>query len=153
MYCWYTSILLHYMEAMTRLTASGTSPDHPGSNSVNVIRLFPASSRRRRSHGHRHYSPSNLHNFSIDSFVTLIEKPLGIHHIHTKLYSLPLQRIKSLFDESKSILLPDSNSPKYRITGIILDVAHHRLHKPVLTNSYTLEKRQFLNIHFANKGT
>jgi len=24
--------------------------------------------------------------------------------------------------------------------------------KPVLTNSYTPEKRKFLNIHFANKG-
>jgi len=47
----------------------------PGSNSVNVMRLFTASSRRRRSHGYRHYSPPNLHNFSIDSLVTLIEKP------------------------------------------------------------------------------
>jgi len=61
----------------------------------NVMRFFPASSR---------------HNFSI---VTLIEKPLGVHHIRTKLYFLPLQRLKSLFDESKSTLLPDSNSPKY----------------------------------------
>jgi len=84
----------------------------PGSNSVNVMRLFPACSRRRRSHSHGHYSPSNLHNFSIDSLVTLIEKPLGVYHIRTKLYSLPLQKLKSPFDVSKSTLLPDSNSSK-----------------------------------------
>jgi len=118
------------------------------------MRLFAASSRRRHSHGHRYYSPPNLNTgtFSIDSLVTLIAKPLGVHHIRTKLYSLPLQRFKSLFDESKSILLPDSNSPKYWVIDIILDVNHHRLYKPVLTNSYTPEKRKFLNLHFGNKG-
>jgi len=63
----------------------------PGSNSVNVMRLFPASSRRKRSHGHRHYSPPNLYNFSIDSLITLIEKLLAVHHIRAKLYSLPLK--------------------------------------------------------------
>jgi len=84
----------------------------PGSNSVNVMRLFQASSRRRHSHGHRRYSLLNLHNLSIDSLVRRIEKPLGVHHIRTKLYSLLLQKLKSFFDESKSILLPDSNSPK-----------------------------------------
>jgi len=67
------------------------------------------------------------------------------------LYSLPHQRLKSLFDESKSILLPDSNAPKYRVIGIILDVVHHRLYKPILTNSYTPEKSTYLNLHFANK--
>jgi len=77
------------------------------------MRLFPVSSRRRRSHGHWHYSPPNLHNFSIDSLVILIEKPLGVHRIRTKLYSLPIQRLNSLFDVSKSTLLPDSNSPIY----------------------------------------
>jgi len=35
---------------------------------------------------------------------------------------------------------------------IILDVAHHRLYKPILTNSYTPEKRKIWNLHFANKG-
>jgi len=49
------------------------------------------------------------------------------------LYSLPLQKLKSLFDVSKSTLLPHSNSPKYRVISIILDVAHHGLYKPVLT--------------------
>jgi len=48
--------------------------------------------------------------------------------------------------------LPDSNSPKDRVTDIILDIAHHRLYKPVLTNSNTPEKRKSLNLHFANKG-
>jgi len=71
------------------------------------MRLFPASFRRRRSHGHRHYSTPNLHDFSIDSLVTLIDKPLGVHHIRKKLYSLPLQRLKSLFDVSRiSCLIP-----------------------------------------------
>jgi len=37
------------------------------------------------------------------------------------------------------------------VIGIIIDVAHHRLYKPVLNNSYTPEKRKFVNRHFANK--
>jgi len=49
-------------------------------------------------------------------------------------------------------VLPDSYSQKHRVIGIILDVAHHRLYKTVLTHLHTPEKRKFLNIHFANKG-
>jgi len=60
--------------------------------------------------------------------------------------------LEQKIDVSKSTLLPESNSPKYRVCGIILDVAHHRLYKLVLTNTYTQEKRKFLNLHFANKG-
>jgi len=72
-----------------------------GSNSVNMIRLFPAfSGRRRRSHGHRHYSPPtcNLHNFSIDSRHTYwetIRRPS--YSYEKKCNSLLLQRLKSPF--------------------------------------------------------
>ena len=45
---------------------------------------------------------------------------------------------------------PDSN--KYKLFSIILDIAHHRLFKPVSITGNEEEKRSFLKLNFANKG-
>ena len=46
----------------------------------------------------------------------------------------------------------DRNSNKYKLFSIILDIAHHRLFKPVSITENQKEKRSFLKLNFANKG-
>ena len=70
----------------------------PSCNSVNVMNIFNSTPRRRRSHGHRHYTSPSLHDVSINDLLPFIQKPLGIHHIRMKLYSLPLSKLHSLFN-------------------------------------------------------
>jgi len=91
-------VLLHRMDAMIRLITSETSqapiatlwmwyayiPFPLDVDEVMVINII-------------HHLIYII--FSIDSLVTIIKKPLGIHHILTKLYYLPLQRLKSLFEQ------------------------------------------------------
>ena len=47
-------------------------------SSVNVMRLFGSSQRRKRSHGHRHYSRSNFHtDVAFDILFPYVQQPLG----------------------------------------------------------------------------
>jgi len=100
---------------MTRLIASGTSPAQVA---VNVMRLFPASSRRRLSHGHRHYSTPNLHKFSIDSLVNLIKIHLFIilsFYYRMKIWQRHIVghvQITFIVNQS-NLILPDSESRKH----------------------------------------
>jgi len=75
------------MDVMTKFIASGNLSS-PESNSVNVMRLFPVSSRHRRDHDHRRYSPPNSHNSSQDFLhqsVQLTRKILNQGFIETRL--------------------------------------------------------------------
>ena len=58
----------------------------PSCSNTNVMNLFPSHSRRKRSHGHRHYTPAWHNDISFDDLLPFINKPLGIHHIRTKLF-------------------------------------------------------------------
>ena len=125
----------------------------PKCSSTNVMQLFPTSQRRPRSHGHRHYTRPDLHNVTFDSLVSIIQKPLGIHHIRTKLYSLPLSKLHTLLEETNSHHSLNSNALESRVASIITDIAYHRLYKPAKTNLLdNVDKRNFMHIHFANKG-
>jgi hypothetical protein len=52
--------------------------------SVNVMDIFNSTSRRRRSHGHRHYISPIFHDVSLNDPLPLMQKPLGIFTIPFK---------------------------------------------------------------------
>lgn len=124
----------------------------PRCSTVNTLQLFNTSARRNRSHGHRKYIPPAVHTVTIDSLLTSVHKPLGIHHIRTKLYSIPLSKLSLLFQDAKNTSVTDSRSVLYGLVAIIMDIANHRLFKPVSTTSNSEEKRNFFKVEFANKG-
>ena len=124
----------------------------PGFNSVNVMNIFPSSERRKRSHGHRSYRPPRILDVSFDSLLKHMEVPLGIHHIRTKLYALPLHTLRTLQKDTLKLLFTDNNSIEYRLSSIILDICHHRLFKPVRSDTSSDSSRFFLKPKFINKG-
>ena len=67
---------------------------------MNVLNVFDKNPGRERSHSHRHYTSSNLHDVSIDGLLPFIQKPLRLHHIRTKLYSIPFTLLHSLYKTS-----------------------------------------------------
>ena len=123
----------------------------PGCSAINVMQLFNRSSRRARSHGHRHYNPPIIHQVSFDELLPYIQTPLGVHHIRTKLFSIPLTTLKRLSSECLDSIYRDVYSAEYKLKAIICDIAHNRLYKPVSEHSNDAGK-SFLKIRFANKG-
>ena len=77
----------------------------PGCQSVNVLNLFDRTSRRHRSHGSRKYNKPEIHDVSFDGLLPFVNLQLGLHHIRTKLYSLPLKRLHALYESTLTILL------------------------------------------------
>ena len=124
----------------------------PRCNNVNVMNIFDNTPRRKRSHGHRHYTSPQLHDVSINGLLPFVQKPLGMHHIRTKLYSLPLTKLNSLYKTCLENPVTDSSSTLYKLVAVILDIGHHRLFKPVEARGNEKENRSFLPLYFANKG-
>ena len=110
---------------------------------MNVMDIFNSASRRKRSHGHRHYTSSIFHDVSLNDLLSLMQKPLGMHHISSKLFSLPLSKLHALYNSCLVNHVTKPNSNEYKLTAIVLDIAGHRLFKPVGI---------FLKLSFANKG-
>ena len=94
---------------------------------MNVMNIFDSTPQRRRSHGHRHYTSPSLFDVSINDLLPFIQKPLGIHHIRTKRYSLPLSKLHSLFNLCLESTVTNPHSNQYKITAITSDIASHRL--------------------------
>ena len=120
--------------------------------SVNVMDIFNSTPRRKRNHGHRHSTSPILHDVSLSGCLPLMQKPLGVHHIRSKIYSLPLSKLHVLYNSClvNHTINPDSN--KYKLIAIVLDIAGHRLFKPVSIKKDEIDKRSFLKLSFANKG-
>ena len=81
-----------------------------------------------------------------------MQKPLGMHHIHSKLFSLPLSKLHALYNSClvlNNVTNPNSN--EYKLLAIVLDIAGHRLFKPVGIKKDEIDKRSFLKLSFANK--
>ena len=87
--------------------------------------------RRRRSHGQRHYTPPQNNQVSFSDLLDLISKPFGVHLIRTKLFSLSLPSLNTLFKECLQASYSDQSSGEYKIISIILDIGNCRLFKPV----------------------
>ena len=99
------------------------------------MRLFGSSQRRKRSHGHRHYNRPNFHaDVAFDTLLPYVQ-PLGLHHIRTNMYQLPVTKLRSLQKEAVDTKTYVPNSPEYELVAIILDVAKFRLYKAVQTVS------------------
>ena len=94
--------------------------------------------------------PLNQNTFN--DLLSNIQKPLGIHHIRTILFSLPVNYLNDLRDFGLDKGGVDPFSPKYRLSSIICDVASFRLFKPVRSEPLHDNNRKFLHIPFTNKG-
>ena len=77
---------------------------------------------------------------------------MGIHHIRTDLYAIPLSKLRLLQGECLDMASVNQFSSEYRLISIILDIAYHRLDKPKQDNTDNSDKRSFLKLKFANKG-
>ena len=126
----------------------------PRCSSFNVMGLFGSSQRRKRNHGHRHYNHPNFHaDVAFDTLLPYVHQPLGLHHTRTKLYQLPVTKLRSLQKEVVDTKTYIQNSPEYKLVAIILDVAKFRLYKPVQTFSpEETPTRDFLKLDFRNKN-
>ena len=69
----------------------------PGWSNVNVMNIFDNTPIRKRSHGHRQYTSPKLYDVSINDLLPYFQIPIGMPHIRTKLYSLPLSKLHSLY--------------------------------------------------------
>ena len=129
-------------------------------NEINVMSLFNIIPRTKRSHGHKGIQHPNVKKSSkprtlqatFNDLLSNIQKPLGIHHIRTILFSLPVNYLKDLRDFGLDKGGVDPFSPKYRLSSIICDVGSFRLFKPVRSEPLHDNNRKFLHIPFANKG-
>ena len=124
----------------------------PGCQSVRVMNLFNSSQRRKRSHGHRHNNSQIPHNVSFDSLLELFKNKLGLHHVRTKLYSLPLTKLRYLHEKCLKNTYSNTYSLENRLNSIILDISYFRLFKPVTATQNDSEHRSFLKLKYINKG-
>ena len=76
-----------------------------------------------------------------------MQTPLGMHHI-----SLPLSKLHALYNSCLVNNVTNPNSNEYKLTAIVLDIAGHRLFKPVGIKKDEIDKRSFLKLSFANKS-
>ena len=117
------------------------------------MNLFEKTERRKRSHGHRKYNAPKFCDVSISGLLPFVQKPLGIHHIRTKLYSIPLSKLNTLYKECLENPVTDPQSNIYRLTAIVLDIGYNRLFKPVgVPHENSKDNRSFLSLPFLNKG-
>ena len=86
----------------------------PGCQSVNVLNLFDRTSRRHRSHGSRKYNKPEIHNVFFDGLLPFVNLQLGLHHIRTRLYSLPLNMLHDLYEFTLTLHFADAASPEHR---------------------------------------
>ena len=116
--------------------------------------IFNSAPRRKRSHGHRHYTSPIFHDVSLNDLLPFMQKPLGMHHIRSKLFSLTLSKLHALYVQlmfGKPIYKSEfkwiktySNRLGYCRSQIVL--------KPVGIKKDEIDKRSFMKLSFANKG-
>ena len=125
----------------------------PGCSSVNVIGLFNLLPHTKKSHCHRKYNPFRIYDdVTIDNLLPHMQKPLGLHHIRTKLYSVPLSRLRQLQTEALNRRITEQDTPEYKLIGVVLDIGQYRIFKSTQTGPSEKETRSFLKIQFKNIG-
>ena len=88
--------------------------------------IFNSTPRRKRSHGHRHYTFPILHDVSLSDLLPFMQKPLSMHHIRSKLFSLTLSKLHALYNSCLENHATTPNSNEYKLTAIVLDIVGHR---------------------------
>ena len=81
-----------------------------------------------------------------------MQKPLVILHIRSKLFSLPLLKLHAFYNLCLVSHVTNPNSNEYKFSSIVLDVAGHRLFKPVCIKKDEIDKRYFIQLSFPNKN-
>jgi hypothetical protein len=114
--------------------------------------IFNSIPGRKRSQGHRHYTSPILHYISLIDPLPFMQKPLSMHHIRSKLFSLHLSELHALYNSCLVNHVTNPNSNEYKLTAIVLDIAGHKLFKPVSIKKDEIDKRSFLKLPFASKG-
>ena len=123
---------------------------------TNIYSLFNKQPRRKRSDGRRHYNKRapqpNVAMSTLVDLVDMTEKPEGVHKINTKLFSISFPQLRGL----QELALESSNfnysSAEYRVTAIILNIANHRLFRPVRSDVPAEKPKHFIKIKFLNKA-
>ena len=101
----------------------------------------------------RRYNKPEIHNVSFDGLLRFVNLQIGLHHIRTRLYSVPLKTLYVLYESSLTLNFTDVGSPEHRLQGIILDISSNRPFKAVkFCDSFETNIRPFLKIKFANMG-
>ena len=118
---------------------------------MNVIDIFNSAPLRKRSHGHRHYASPILHDVLLNDLLPFMQKPLGMHHFHSKLFSLPLSKPHALYNSCLVNHVTHPNSNEYKLTAIVLDITDNRLFKPVGIKKDERSKRSLLKLSFSHK--
>jgi hypothetical protein len=113
----------------------------PTCRSVNVMDIFNSAPRRKRSHGHRHYASPIFHDVSLNDLLPFMQKPLGIHHIRSKLFSLPLSKLHALCN---SCLVNNDTNPSTVLQKVvnrtISDLSYDHLQTKFATVSQNLSE-------------
>jgi len=102
-----------------------------------MMDIFNSAPLRERSHGHRYYTSPIFHDVSLKDLLPFMQKPLGMHHIRSKLFSLPLSKIHALYNSCLVNHVTNPNSKEY---------------KPVGIKKVEIDKRSVLKLSFAHKG-
>jgi len=118
---------------------------------VNVMAIFNSAPRCKRSQGHRHYTSPILHVVSLNDLLPFMQKPLDMHHIRLKLFSLLLSKLHALYNSCLVKHVTNPNSNECKLTAIVLDIAGHRLFKPVGIKKDEIDKLSFLKLSFAKQ--
>ena len=92
------------------------------SRSVNVMDIFNSDPRRKRSQSYRHYTSPILQDVSLNHLLQFMQKPLGMYHIRSILFSLPLSKLYMPCTTHVTNL----NSNEYKFAAIVLDIAGHK---------------------------
>jgi hypothetical protein len=119
---------------------------------VNSVNIFHNSPRRKRSQGHHQYTSPELHDASKNDMISFVQKPLEMHHIRTKQYSLPLSKLNSLYITCKKSSATDPYSTLYKLTAFILDIGQCSVFKPVTIRENEKKNQPLIPLFFANKG-
>ena len=119
-----------------------------------VMHIFDNTPKRKRSHGHRLYTSPQIHDISINGLLPspCVQKPLEMHHIRTKQYSLPLSKLNSIYITCIKSSTTDSYSTLYKLTAFILDISQCSVFKPMTIRENEKENQPLIPLFFANKG-
>ena len=110
--------------------------------------IFNSDIRRKRSHGHRHYTFPLFHDVSLNDLLPFMQKPVGIRHIRSKLFSLPISKLHALYNTCLENNVTHPNSNEYKLTTTVLDIVGHILFKADGTKNDDIDKHYFLKLSF-----
>ena len=93
--------------------------------------------------------PYTPYDVSLNDLLPVIQKPLSMHNFCSKPFSPPVSKLHTLYH---SCLENHVTNPYSKMNTIVLDIARHRLFKPVSFKEDEIDKRCFLILSYVNNG-